>query len=332
MIDIVMPFLSGTMEEGTIRRWLKQPGENVEFGDDLVEVEADKATVVYQSDESGILDEILAGEGATVPPGSVIARLLAPGESHSSRAVQDAAATPNPASRAAAPPRRSADPRGGSEEIALSAAERAMVRQVVASKATIPHFYMSVDVDLMRAIDAMQRTRADGDHSPHPTISDLMIHACATALRAHRRLNSVFADSHIQTFARVNIAFAVATGNSVSTPVVLDADNRTLESIALETRRLTQLVRDETATAHDYAGATFTISNLGKDGPDAFSAVIPPPQVAILAIGRVRSIPSSPAVVKVTTLTLSSDHRVLSGVHAAAFLATVRTLLEAWPG
>lgn len=80
MIDIIMPFLSGTMEEGTIRRWLKQPGDVVGFGDDLVEVEADKATVVYQADEFGTLAEILALEGATVPPGSVIARLLAPGE------------------------------------------------------------------------------------------------------------------------------------------------------------------------------------------------------------------------------------------------------------
>jgi pyruvate dehydrogenase E2 component (dihydrolipoamide acetyltransferase) len=331
MIDIVMPFLSGTMEEGTIRRWLKQPGESVEFGDDLVEVEADKATVVYQSDESGILGEILAVEGATVPPGSVIARLLAPGENQNSVAVAEAVSTSMPATPAAPSPRATADLRGEFEEIALTAAERAMVRQVVASHATIPHFTMSVDVDLTRAMDALQRTRADGKVAAHPTLSDLMIQACATGLRAHPRVNSAFADSHIQTFTRVNIAFAVAIDDAVSTPVVLDADKQTLASIALKTTRLIELVRGGTVTNHDLEGATFTISNLGKDGPDSFSAVIPPPQVAILAIGRVRSVRWPEGVGRVATLTLSSDHRVLSGVHAAAFLATVRTQLETWP-
>jgi pyruvate dehydrogenase E2 component (dihydrolipoamide acetyltransferase) len=330
MIDIVMPFLSGTMEEGTIRRWLKQPGENVEFGDDLVEVEADKATVVYQSDESGILGEILAVEGATVPPGSVIARLLAPGESQSSVAVGEAVSTSIPPPPGAPSPRATADLRGDFEEIALTAPERAMVRQVVASHNTIPHFSMSVDVDLTKAMDALQRTPADDD-AAHSTLSDLMIQACATALRAHPRVNSAFAVNHIQTFARVNIAFAVAIGDSVSTPVVLDADRRTLESLALETKRLIELVRGGTVTNHDLEGATFTISNLGKHGPDSFSAVIPPPQVAILAVGRVRSVRWPDGVVRVATLTLSSDHRVLSGVHAAAFLATVRARLESWP-
>lgn len=233
MIDIVMPFLSGTMEEGTIRRWLKQPGDAVAFGDDLVEVEADKATVVYQADDSGTLAEILVVEGATVPPGHVIARLLAPGEHRRREADDDGRATVSPTT--------TVDARGDWKEIALTTAERAMVRQVVAANATVPHFYMSVDVDLTRAMDALKRSRTDGGDDPHPTISDLVIHVCATGLRAHPRLNSAFAGGHIQTFAKVNVAFAVAVGDSVSAPVIFDADEQSLEATAISTRALTRL-------------------------------------------------------------------------------------------
>jgi pyruvate dehydrogenase E2 component (dihydrolipoamide acetyltransferase) len=325
VVDIVMPFLSGTMEEGTIRRWLKQPGDVVEFGDDLVEVEADKATVVYQSDESGVLGEILAAEGATVPPGHVIARLLAPGE-HPARGGD--AAEPVRDSAAPVGQRTNVDARGSSETTALTAAERAMVRQVVAAKATIPHFYMSVDVDLTAAMDSLVGARGAGGDGPHPTISDVVIRACAKALRAHPRLNSTFADGVIQTFTRVNVAFAVAAGDSVSAPVVFDADEQTVESIGATTKRLTRDVREGTIATHDLEGATFTVSNLGKDGPDSFAAVINPPQAAILAVGRVRPAPWARDTVKLATLTLSCDHRVLSGVHAAAFLAAVKNDLE----
>jgi pyruvate dehydrogenase E2 component (dihydrolipoyllysine-residue acetyltransferase) len=324
MIDIVMPFLSGTMEEGTIRRWLKQPGDAVAFGDDLVEVEADKATVVYQADDSGIMAEILVVEGAVVPPGHVIARLLAPGESS-----QHSAPVPGPElSEPSSAPPPEVDARGQSTEIALTSAERAMVRQVTAAKATVPHFYMSVDVDLTTAIDGLEQRRAEGDGGRTPTISDLVIRACARGLRTHPRLNSSFADGHIRTFARVNVAFAAAVGDAVSTPVVFDADTQSLQTIAITTGHLIRAVREGTVTARELDGATFTISNLGKDGPDSFAAVINPPQAAILAIGRVRSTLSSSGTGKVATLTLSCDHRVLSGVHAAAFLATVRNALE----
>jgi len=105
-----------------------------------------------------------------------------------------------------------------------------------------------------------------------------------------------------------------------------------LEATAISTRALTRLVREGTVATHELKGATFTISNLGKSGPDSFAAVINPPQAAILAVGRVRSVHTSARVVKLATLTLSSDHRVLSGMHAAAFLSTVRNQLEAWPG
>lgn len=206
-----------------------------------------------------------------------------------------------------------------------------MVRQVVAATATIPHFYMAVDVDLTRAMGAVQRARSEGEKGLNPTISDVVIRACATALRAHPRLNSAFADSMIHTFARVNIAFAVAVGNSVSTPVVFDADEQTLKSIGVTTKALTRRVREGAIGAHDLDGATFTISNLGKNGPDSFAAVINPPQAAILAVGRVRSAPWTADAVKLATLTLSCDHRVLSGAHAAAFIATVKHELEDWP-
>lgn len=355
MIDIVMPFLSETMEEGTIRRWLKHPGDTVAHGEDLVEVEADKATVLYQADDSGVLVEILVDEGTTVPPGHVIARMSAADEVHfvpqpfdseqkdavqrrQSPSVSERASNatepelPSSANVAAEIPVAPSS-EGNVRQVRLTPAQRAMARQLMRSTGTVPFFCLSVDVDMTKAIEIQQRVRATAKSSAHPTVTDVMVRSSAIVLRDNLRVNSAFAGDYVNTYSRINVAFAVATDDAVLAPVIFDADRTSLEAIANSAHYLARRARDGTITPAELQGATFTVSNLGMFGVDAFTAVINPPQAAILAVGRIRLVPVINAdgdirAMKTVTLTLSCDHRVLTGVEAARFLTAMKEQLE----
>jgi pyruvate dehydrogenase E2 component (dihydrolipoamide acetyltransferase) len=474
--DIVMPRLSDTMEEGTILRWLRQDGDEVARGEELVEIETDKATMVYESDANGTL-AIVAAEGATLAVGELIARVgvvaqngldgpaggpagegsrtaqdggpartegeaiaaqggqgdgpradpqpdavsasaaqaraadgttapdtpaaaaappLAPGpgarvkasplarriarergvelaavtgsgpggrivradvESASAQGIAAPASEPAPRAAgtvAGAPPAPPAPGRDGdavstakgqTTTVELTRTQQTIARRMAESKATIPDFALHMDVDMERCVKLRDELKAlarpedaPGEHAP--TYNDMVVKACALALREHPLVNGSYRDGSAQLHSRVNVGVAVAADDALVVPTVFDADSKALGEIARETRVLAERVRDGSITPPELGGGTFTVSNLGMYGVSSFTAIINPPQAAILTVGALqrRAVPAdgdggdgggAVAVRAMLTLTLVCDHRILYGAEAAQFLARVRELLQA---
>ena len=424
MAEIVMPRLSDSMEEGTVLRWLKSVGDEVVVGDELVEIETDKANMVYESDLDGTIVEVLAQEGDTLPVGDPIARVGDPSEVPSGGnggAPKQAPAAPEPApvpeapapTATAAPPtpspagvgdgrvkaspiaRRIAADRGldlqglsGSgpggrivkadveqalaagvaqvapqppaeapvapapagptpgiaekpetakgqvEVVELTRLQQTVARRMAESKATAPHFYLQAEIDMTAAVEGRAKLKASAKEGDVvPTFNDMVVKACAIALREHPRANGAYRDGKIELYARVNVGVAVAAQDALVVPTVFDADQKGLRRIAGETRALAARVRDASITPPELSGGTFTVSNLGMYGISNFHAVINTPQAGILAVGEVKAKPvvtDSGAIEarQLMGVTLACDHRILYGADGAIFLARVRELLE----
>jgi pyruvate dehydrogenase E2 component (dihydrolipoamide acetyltransferase) len=201
------------------------------------------------------------------------------------------------------------------------------------SKATAPHFYLRAEVDMTRAVEARARVKAAaGEGDVVPSFNDMVVKACALALREHPRANGAYRDGRFELYSRVNVGIAVAARDALVVPTVFDADRKGLRQIASESRALAQRVRDGQITPPELSGATFTVSNLGMYGVDSFSAVINPPQAAILAVGAIREKPvirgGELSSGHLLPLELACDHRILYGAPAAELLAGIRSLLE----
>jgi len=445
MAEIVMPRLSDSMEEGTVLQWLKKLGDDVAVGDELVEIETDKANMAYESDVAGTLSEILVQEGETVAIGTPIAMV---GDAEAS--AQDGGGTdrtaagpvgagdppPPPVAKASsgavpptpppadaainAPPapngggrphaspiaRRIAKERkldltqlagsgpggrivkadveraassaggavggpaaeealatgggGGSPAVTGPAADAVspsssavspetakgtvsyeepsklqstVARRMSESKATAPHFYLEAEIDMSRLVAARGQIKAgakEGDVVP--SFNDMVVKACALALREHPRANGAYRDGRFELYSRVNVGVAVAARDALVVPTIFDADQKNLRQIAADSRTLAQRVRDAQITPPELSGATFTVSNLGMFGIDSFAAVINPPQAAILAVGAITERPvvrdGQTTTAHLMRVNLACDHRILYGAPGAEFLARVRSLLE----
>jgi pyruvate dehydrogenase E2 component (dihydrolipoamide acetyltransferase) len=227
----------------------------------------------------------------------------------------------------------------------LSMMRKTIARRLAESKRTVPHFYLTIDVDARELVLFRERVNVElakstggdrpvsGGSGPEKiSINDLLVKACAVALTRVPECNAQFTDEAILVFRRVDISVAVAVPDGLITPVVRNADTKTVVAIAREVRDLAARARNKKLSLDEMTNGTFSISNLGMFGIDEFSAVINPPEGAILAVGRVRD---EPTVVegrvvpgKRLALTLSCDHRVVDGAVGAAFLAELRGLLE----
>jgi pyruvate dehydrogenase E2 component (dihydrolipoamide acetyltransferase) len=224
----------------------------------------------------------------------------------------------------------------------LTPMRRTIARRLTESKATVPHFYLSIDVDVaelakLRAqINAELSSKegaADGDpNATKVSVNDLLIKACAIALVRVPECNASFSPDAILIHKRVDISVAVAIADGLVTPVVRNADQKSVAAIAREVRELASRARSRKLKPEEMADGTFSISNLGMFGIDQFAAVINPPEGAILAVGQVRDVPvvDGGAIVagRRLALTLSCDHRVVDGAIGAAFLAELRRLIE----
>ena len=223
-----------------------------------------------------------------------------------------------------------------SETVRISQMRKTIARRLSESKFTSPHFYLTVDVDVEQAVAARTRINKQAEAAGGIKISfnDLVTKACALALRAHPAVNASWIEQEgvIRQHGHVHVAIAVAIDDGLVTPVIRHADRKGLTQIAVETRELAQRARDRTLQPEDWEGSTFTTSNLGMYGVEEFTAIINPPNACILAIGAIRdeAVVKEGAVVpgKRMKLTLSSDHRVVDGAVAAAFIGTVRRYLE----
>jgi pyruvate dehydrogenase E2 component (dihydrolipoamide acetyltransferase) len=223
----------------------------------------------------------------------------------------------------------------------LSMMRKTIARRLTEAKQTVPHFYLTVDVDAERFAAlreeineelAASGTKVDGDKPLKVSLNDLLIKACAVALSRDPECNASFTPEAILVHRRIDISVAVAVADGLVTPVVRDADRKSLVAVAREVRELAARARAKKLRPEEMQDGTFSISNLGMFGIDVFSAVINPPEGAILAVGQVRDEPvvrcGEVVVGKRLGMTLSCDHRVVDGAVGAAFLAELRSLIE----
>ena len=326
--ELTMPKLSDSMADGVIVRWLVSPGEAFDRGAGLVEVETDKATVVYEAEAAGTLDAILVPEGATAAIGEPIATLAngdgaEPVMREPALAACDGRANATPVARRKAVElgvslhgltgsgpggritqddvERAAAVSGGRdmpaetggkgdvETLELTATQATIARRMEESSKTIPVFTVSTDVDMTLVAELRRGAREERDDAP--SLNDFVVKAAALALQAFPRFNASFVGGQIERYSRINVGVAVATDDALLVPVVHDADLKSLAEIASETRRLAEGARSRTLAPADLADGTFTVSNLGMFGVRSFAAIVDPPQVAILAVGSIRRAP-----------------------------------------
>ncbi len=435
MPDITMPKMGFDMQEGTIVRWLKKPGDEVRRGEPIAEIETDKVTIEIEAFASGILTEIVVQEGQSAPVNAVIARLdggngaQAPAPA-SPAPVAEAPASPAPvaetpapvtpapvpeavpteageirasplarrlardhgidlrqvrgtgpagrivkedieaylAARGAAPvppptpppapapvtlppepavaptpapvtpppapaPVSAVSPAAGAG-VPLSNMRKTIARRMLQSWQQFPHIFVSIEADMGAALALRAQANAGRSKEDQFSINDMVVKACAGALLAFPNLNASYSDEGIIRHPTVNIAIAVALESGLMAPVVTNCQDRSLGSIARETKRVVALAREGKITPDLLQGGTFTISNLGMYGIPEFTSIITPPQAASLAVGAIRRVPafkddSDEVVAKhLMMLTLSADHRVTDGAEVAQFLNEVKRLLE----
>ena len=486
--DVTMPRLSDSMEEGTVLKWLVDEGAEVKRGEPLVEIETDKANMTYDADTDGVLVEIVAQEGDTLPIGEVIARIGDAGEAKSGggdeeeggdEAAKEEKKEPEPPTaegdgdeaegeEAAAAKDEGAEDEGEQdagdeegEEAAVAGAEggggetqagagtatrektstgngdgrvkaspvarrmardlgvelaqlegtgpggrivkadvqaaaengggvaataeegkaepaegdgkakteekpakdeeaekkpatkeaqrgeagvkgdvdveeltrlqQTVSRRMAESKATAPDFSIALTVDMTAAVELRERLKEISE--PVPSFNDMVVKASANALREHPRVNGAYRDGKFELYDRVNVGIAVAAMDALVVPTVFDADKKSLGQIARDAREVIGKVKEKTVTPPELSGGTFTVSNLGMFGIEHFTAIINPPQAAILTVGKLDKQPAVDDKGKVVArdqmvLTLVCDHRILYGADGAQFLARVKELLE----
>ena len=432
-IEIFMPALSPTMEEGTLATWLVKEGDTVTSGDVLAEIETDKATMEVESIDDGVVAKILVEAGTDgVPVGKIIAILAEDGEDVADIEAPAPASAPAPISQPAAAEaiptpvngqitdavtetntktvaeqptdRVKASPlakriaanegvnlasvtgtgphgrivkrdieaaiAGGNAPVAaqsaasatavpaaqppapavagsyypphsdipfqeerLSNMRKTIAKRLTESKTTVPHFYLTVDCELDNLL-AQRKELNDklADSGVKISVNDFIIRASALALRKVPAANVQFAGDKMYWYERADVSMAVAIDGGLVTPVVRGADQMGLADIAKTTKELALKARDGKLMPDDYAGGTFSISNLGMMGIKEFSAVINPPQGAILAVGAGEQRPvvkdGALAVATVMSCTLSCDHRAVDGAVGAEFLKAFKGFIQ----
>jgi pyruvate dehydrogenase E2 component (dihydrolipoamide acetyltransferase) len=424
-IEILMPALSPTMEEGTLAKWLVKEGDTVSSGDVIAEIETDKATMEFEAVDEGVIGKIVVAEGTEgVKVNTLIAVLLEDGEDASSVSTESSSAAhaekaapataeapatasaPAPAAPKAADggrifatplARRIAADKGldlsqiqGSgphgriikadvetataqpaaapeaapasapaaaaaatvatgpstdavlktyadrpfEEVSLDGMRKTIAARLTEAKQSVPHFYLRRDIQL----DDLLKFRGQLNKQLEArgvklSVNDLIIKACALALQAVPDANAVWAGDRVLKFKKSDVAVAVAIEGGLFTPVLQNADDKSLSALSTEMKDLAARARDRKLAPHEYQGGSFAISNLGMFGIDNFDAIINPPHAAILAVGAGVKKPivgkdGELAVGTVMSVTLSVDHRVIDGALGAQLLQAIKDNIE----
>jgi len=403
-----MPALSPTMEKGTILEWTRKVGEKVPANQTLAQVETDKATVAFDSVDSGYLAKILVEAGVEVDVGVPVAILVEeeasvaafanyksggdaktaeakpskkeekapkeekpaksePAESSGSEGDRKLA---SPAARRVASekgvslkevkgtggsvgrvvaadvlehtpasakesttPAAASTPSGRYVDLPHSGIKKTTAKRLVQSKQTIPHYYLSMECRMDKLLAQREAFNAKREKHARLSVNDFVVKASALALRAVPQLNSQWMDNAIRQFDYVDISVAVMTDAGLITPIVFDADTKGLDGISTTIKALGAKAKEGKLQPAEFIGGTFTISNLGMYGITSFSAIINPPQAAILAVGTTTTRIVEAEVgryekAQYMTVQLSCDHRVVDGAVGAQWLQVFRGLIE----
>jgi pyruvate dehydrogenase E2 component (dihydrolipoamide acetyltransferase) len=411
---VTMPRLSDTMEEGTVATWLKKVGDEVEEGDILAEIETDKATMEFESFQSGVLLHIglKEGESAKVdallailgPEGTDVSEIaknfVASGVAEASPEKESAAAIPEVKKEAPSPTapvganksdspapqvnsggrifasplaKKMAEEKGidlsqvtGSgengrivkrdiesfkpqsaspsatvakfipsgqedfDEVANSNMRKAIAKNLAKSKFTAPHYYLNVEFDMENAIAF--RTQYNSLPDTKISFNDMVVKACALALRQHPQVNSQWFDDKMRLNNHVHIGVAVAVPDGLVVPVVRFANEQSLTQIGAAVKDYASRARDKKLTLDEMEGSTFTVSNLGMFGIESFTSIINQPNSAILSVGAIVEKPvvkdGKIVVGHTMKLSMACDHRTVDGATGALFLQTLKGYIE----
>ncbi len=411
VIVVTMPRLSDTMEEGTVATWLKKVGDHVEEGDILAEIETDKATMEFESFQSGTLLYIGLNEGESAkvdallaiigPAGTDVSSVasnfkVASSDSNAEQAPKDvpqkveapkteikqeAPKVSQPATTSSTPngrlfvsplAKKMADEKGinlsqvsgtgengrivkrdienftpaaqsGSavgkfvptgqedfDEVSNSQMRKAIAKALTNSKFTAPHYYLNVEFDMENAIAFRQQFNSIPDTKI--SYNDIIVKACALALKQHPQVNSQWFADKMRLNNHVHIGVAVAVPDGLVVPVVKFANEQTLPQIGAEVKELAGKARNKKLTPAEMEGSTFTVSNLGMFGIESFTSIINQPNSAILSVGNIIEKPvvknGQIVVGNTMKLSLACDHRTVDGATGAQFLQTLKDYIE----
>lgn len=236
-------------------------------------------------------------------------------------------AQPTPPSPAKAPAATS-----GTQPTSLTRMQQVIARRMVESKTTVPHFYLTTEIDMAAALSLRTMINQEAEKEAQVTINSLIVRAVAVALERFPDANGSFKGDHIELHDHINVGVAVSVERGLVVPVVRDANRKGIAQIDREVRALASRGRDGKLAPSDYEGGTFSVSNLGMFDVDEFQAIVNPPEAGILAVGSVRDQPvvvdGAIVIGKRMRATLSADHRILYGAPAALFLQEIKRLLE----
>ena len=412
---IEMPKLADTMTEGTVVRWLIKEGDKVSAGQEIGEVETDKATMGFESFDDGTVHKILVPVGEKVPCGTPIALILGKNEkapedgslpqvggakTATAPAATATSTAPASSSPAAAPAKSAAPaadnnarvkasplakkiataqgvalatltgtgpggrivardvesaPKGGASTAARSAApvasmpagegdqriplsgmRRVIAERLLTSKTTIPHFYLTIEVDASKLMEfrATANAASEASGGPKLTINDFVLKAVIAAAQKVPAVNASFAGDAIIQYGSIHLSVAVAVEEGLVTPVIRNAEKKSIREISESVKDLATRARSKKLKPDEYVGGTITVSNLGAYGIEDFCAIINPPQAMIIAIGAIVKKPvvgerDTIVVGQRMKITLSGDHRVVDGAVGATYLAELKKLIEA---
>ncbi len=235
-----------------------------------------------------------------------------------------------PRGAAASPAVRSSGP--AFLDVPLTQIRKTIAKRLVQSIGPIPTFYLTREVDMERVAEARDALNAVAGEQAKISYNDIILKAVATALHQHPTCNAWWMDDHVRTWNAVHLGMAVAVEDGLITPVIRDAEGKTLRVISAETRDLAKRARERKLKPEEYSGSTFSVSNLGMLDIEHFTAIINPPEAGILAVGRIALVPAAVEgrleVRRRMRMTMSCDHRVIDGATGAQFLMTLTLLLE----
>jgi pyruvate dehydrogenase E2 component (dihydrolipoamide acetyltransferase) len=219
---------------------------------------------------------------------------------------------------------------GGHRDVEMSLIRKTIAKRMQESKQTVPHFYVTIEIDMEAS--AAFREQLNTAMNSKISYTDIIVKSAAASLQRHPNINATYSGDSIRQFGEVHIAVAVALDDGLVTPVIRNCEKKTIPQISSELRGLAERARNRKLKPEEYQGATFTISNLGMFGVEDFTAIINPPEGAILAVGSIAEKPvvrkGQIAIGRVMKVTLSSDHRIIDGAAAARFLHDFKILLE----
>jgi pyruvate dehydrogenase E2 component (dihydrolipoamide acetyltransferase) len=377
-VNILMPALSPTMEEGTLSKWLVKEGDTVTSGDLIAEIETDKATMEVEAIDDGTIGKILVREGQeAVKVNEPIAILLLDGENLSDikrlkkvPAIESVQETEYIESKEklnfSSNKTRDIDlilingsgPNGrilktdienfnnnknllknkittnnsNSELIKNSSMRKTIAERLVQSKNEAPHFYLSLDCNIDQLLKIRSMINLKSNDKYKISVNDMIIKAASSSLIKVPKANASWENENTRYFNNTDISVAVAIDGGLITPIIKDVQSKGLLEISEDMKLLANKAKDGKLLPEEYVGGSFSISNLGMYGIKEFSAVINPPQGAILAVGSGEKRPivlnDQLTIASIMTVTLSCDHRVVDGAVGAQFLSVFKDFIE----